>query len=919
MKNTILLILLYFVSTLMYGQDKTGLRGRVLDESDQPLPGATVVIATIKTGTSTNFNGYYELLNLPSEKYIITISFIGYTTLQKEIVLDGSLKILDFNLVPLINKLDEVFISGSSTRSQAKALNQQKNKDNITNIISADQVGKFPDANIGDALKRVPGISMQNDQGEARDIIIRGMAPQLNSVTLNGDRLPSAEGDNRRIQMDLIPSDMIQTIEVNKAVTPDMEGDAIGGSVNLITRSAPNIFKASVTGAFGVNPIRNGANYNISGIVADRILNKKLGYVISTSLNSNDYGSDNVEFEWYQNEDTGDVFIAEHDIRRYDVRRDRMSISLNLDFEADKNNTFYFKSIFNQRKDWENRYKLRYTDMEAEDMFTGTATVERQTKGGIHSNDNRRLEDQSTYKLSLGGEHLIFKNIKLDWKTSFSRAKEERPNERYITFINEELAVTQNFSRNQFPEIVTISEDYNNPLLFQFEEAIEEKQYTRESKINSRINVTIPMKPTGDYQNAIKFGYKFNNKEKLRENDFYRYDDYLQNDLGVSYMNQTKVKDYSLPNFLAGNNYQSGIFTSAEYLGSLNLENGEADWEEFVPENYNADEDIYAVYAMLKQKIGDKLSFIAGLRVENTNIDYTGFSIDVETATSLNDIVTTNGSKSYTNWLPNLQMKYSFFENTIIRGAYTNTIARPNYYDLVPYEEINSDEEEAAFGNPNLEATTSVNLDVMFEHYFSNVGILSGGSFYKNIDAFIYNYTIDQDLIINGVTNTYEVTQSFNGGTAKVYGFEFALQRKLNFLPGFLKNVTLYANYTHTNSETDGIEGREDGLALAGAVENMFNFSLAFENKKVSIRTSLNYAGDYIDEYGDATFEDRYYDEQLFIDVNASYAITKDLRFFGEAKNLTNQELRFYQGVKHQTIQAEFYNFNWNVGLKYNF
>ncbi|UZJ63086.1 TonB-dependent receptor plug domain-containing protein [Sphingobacterium sp. KU25419] len=132
-------------------------------------------------------------------------------------------------------------------RGQAKALNQQKNNQNITNIISSDQVGRFPDANIGDALKRVPGITMQNDQGEARNIIIRGLAPHLNSVTLNGDRIPSAEGDNRNVQMDLIPSDMISTIEVNKTLTPDMDADAIGGSVNLITRASPNGKRLSAT------------------------------------------------------------------------------------------------------------------------------------------------------------------------------------------------------------------------------------------------------------------------------------------------------------------------------------------------------------------------------------------------------------------------------------------------------------------------------------------------------------------------------------------------------------------------------------------------------------------------------------------------------------------------------------------------
>ena len=217
---------------------------------------------------SSDFNGYYELVDLPEGNHPITITFLGYQDIQETISLTDGTHIKNFTLQPKTNELDEVIIKGSIGKGQAKALNQQKNKANITNIISADQVGKFPDANIGDALKRVPGIAMQNDQGEARDIIIRGLSPQLNSVTLNGDRIPSAEGDNRRVQMDLIPSDMIQTIEVNKAVTPDMEGDAIGGSVNLITRSAPSTFRAFLTGSYGQNPVRNSPNYYFSALVA---------------------------------------------------------------------------------------------------------------------------------------------------------------------------------------------------------------------------------------------------------------------------------------------------------------------------------------------------------------------------------------------------------------------------------------------------------------------------------------------------------------------------------------------------------------------------------------------------------------------------------------------------------------------------
>jgi TonB-dependent receptor len=921
MKKIIVLILC-LVSITIYGQNSTGIKGRVLDESNQPLPGATIMISEIKSGTSTDFNGYYEFINVPIGKYIIKISFIGYQTLEKAITIDNQIVVSNYTLSPRTNKLDEIIIVGSIAKGQAKALNQQKSKDNITNVISADQVGKFPDANIGDALKRVPGISMQNDQGEARDIIIRGLAPQLNSVTINGDRIPSAEGDNRRVQMDLIPSDMIQTIQVNKAVTPDMEADAIGGSVNLITRSAPSVFSASVTGSYGVNPIRNNPNYNFSAIVADRVLNKKLGYVVNTSFNSNDYGSDNVEFEWKEKDDK--TYIGEHDIRRYDVKRNRMSASFNLDFVANKKNTFYLKSIYNQRNDWENRYRIRFRKIKAPDANgISKAKVRRQTKGGINNNknDNSRLEEQSTYKLSLGGEHTIFNSIKLKWKTGISKAKENRPNERYIRFKSEDdIDVFQDYSSKRLPALTPTNGDFNDPTKFEFDEATEEIRYTQEKKIGSKVDVTIPLNTFGSYKNSLKFGLKYNNKEKLRDNIFYKYDDYVENDLGISSMDKTTTKDYTLDDFLVGSKYKSGIFTSNEYLGNLNFKNGELALEEFVPENYNADENIYAAYGMLKQKLSDKFSFVTGIRVEKTKIDYTGYAIDVETATTFADVTTTKGSQNYTNWLPNLQAKYKFSENTILRAAWTNTIARPNYYDLVPYQNVNSADEEASFGNPNLKATKSMNFDLMFEHYFANVGILSGGAFYKDIDNFIYNYTSDKDLIIgNNAAKKYEVTQPLNGGTAKIYGIELALQRKLNFLPGFLKNFTVYANYTYTDSETDGIKNRNDGLPLAGAVKNMLNTSLAYETSKLSVRASLNYADDYIYEYDEKAFEDTYYDEQLFLDINASYAITKKFRLFAEAKNLTNQELRFYQGTKNQTKQAEFYNYNWNVGLKYNF
>lgn len=919
MKKIVLSLCFICFTTLLFAQDKGILKGRILDDNNLPLPGATVLIESLKTGTTSNFDGNFTMVNLPVGTYDLTVSYIGFETQNISVeIASGITAEVKVSMVVKTNSLNQVLIFGSLARGQAKALNQQKTNDNITNVVSADQVGKFPDANTGDALKRIPGIAVQNDQGEARDIIIRGLAPQLNSVTLNGDRIPSAEGDNRRVQLDLIPSDMIQTIQVNKAVTPDMEADAIGGSVNLVTRSAPSKLRVSLTGAFGRNPVRESSLYNFSAVAAQRFFNDKLGAVVSASYNSNDYGSDNVEFEW-----DSPTFIKEHDIRRYDVKRIRRSVALNLDWKLDSNNVIEFKSILNHRDDLENRYRLRYKfdDNDTDDTSDDEYKITRQTKGGIDndSNEKRRLERQKMYRVGLNGSHILFKKVQFDWNIGISKASEERPNERYVTYESKQDAatITQQFVNTRTPFFNSTNRMDNNASLFELDEISEERRFTEEEQLSSRLDITIPINTVGTYQNSIKVGYKYQDKDKLRDNTFSEYD--TGDFAAFEFLNNAETADQTIDGYLAGDQYQSGTFATNSFLGNLPLVNGELVLDEFVPENYSANEKISGAYAMLKQQLGDKFSFIAGVRMEHTKIDYTGFQIDVESASSLADVTIINASKKYTNVLPNVQLRYEATKNTILRFAYTNTLARPNYYDIVPYRNINSDDVEAEFGNPELEAAESLNFDVMAEHYFDNVGIISGGFFYKNIDNFIYALTTEQSLTVNGATEIYDVTQPFNGGSAKVYGFEIAFQRKLNFLPSFLKNLTFYGNYTYTNSETDGVVGREDGLELAGAVPNTLNGSLAYETKKLSVRLSLNYADDYIDEYGDDTFEDRYYDSQLFLDFNASYAITKNLRVFGEMKNITNQELRYYQGVKERTMQSEFYDINWNLGLKYNF
>ncbi len=921
------------------------IKGIITDESGLYLPGANIIIESEKKGDISDFNGQFTIVNIPIGKQELKITFIGYQTKTLSVQVNPkSTSFVKIIMNPDLNLLDEVTIA-TSLGGETKALNKQKSNTNITNVISTDQIGKFPDSNIGDAIKRVPGITMQVDQGEARNVIIRGLSPQLNSVTLNGSRIPSAEGDNRNIQMDLIPSDMIQTIEVNKAVTPDLDGDALGGSVNLITRTAPLNFRLSATASSGINFINNKRILNGSFLVGDRSENKNFGWVIAASINDTDFGSHNIESEWdnefeyFNGTDTEKINVTpyskEFQQRDYLVQRIRRSFSANFDYQLNNNNTLFFKSMYNWRDDRENRFRTKYEILDGEDINIGDFTlnnntptrfpveVKKETKGGINNNrnKNRRLEDQRMQNYTLGGDHL-FGKVKADWIASFSKASEERLNERYAGFKSEYI-INNHVSNTKFPLFTAEDKQYANTLSnFEYDEVTEESKYTDEKDFNISTNFQLPAKLFNSEDGFIKFGFKTRLKQKQRENIFFEYD--LEN----NYKTLADVTTINLTNnnFLAGNQYKAGYFASEEWLGNLTLNstiNRELVYDEFLGANYNTNENVYAGYIMSEQRFINKLSILAGIRIEKTQITSTGNIVNYNKDGDYVNHVNTTSKNNYTNFLPSIHLKYDLTPNSIIRLAYTNTIARPNYTDLVPYRNILREDEEIEIGNPNLKPAKSMNFDLMGEHYFSNIGIISAGAFYKKITDFSYVYISEiKNNNLGPNTQGYEVKSPENGENAYILGAELSFQRKLNFLPGFAKNFNIYLNYTYLTSEADGINN-EDGderknMTLPNTAPNMFNGSLGYDDGKFTARVSVNFSDAYIDEIGKNEFYDRFYDQQFFLDLNIGYTFSKNLRFYADFTNLTNQPLRYFQGQQSRTMQAEYYGQKLTFGLKYD-
>ena len=912
MQHVLALLAIVLVTTAAQAAPLRSVSGRVTDATTGvPLPGATVQVLSTSKGTYTRNDGSFTLLGLSTGELRLRVSCLGFAADTVTVTEASSAGFIRVALKTSTISKDQVVVSGELGKGQARALSQQRAGGNITNIVSADQIGRFPDQNIGDAMKRIPGIAVQYDQGEARFGLIRGTPGQFNSVMINGERIPSAEAENRQVQLDLVPADMVRAIEVNKTLTPDMDADAIGGAVNLVTRDAAIGTRGSATLGSGYNFLSGYPMVNGAFIGSTRLFDDKIGLVVSGSYFDHILGSDNIEAIWGEG-DNG-TFLEEFEVRQYDVRRIRRSISAGLDYRFDANNVIRLATIYNTRDDWENRYRLRYIFAEDSDV----TQIRRQTKGGKNGDPTAaaRLEDQRTLNATLSGEHTIANALRLTWSGTLAKASEERPFERYIQFRTRQATTSRDISDPSNP---IVTETGNADLsTFGLHELTEQYGYTEDIDANGRVDVSFNWLE-GDYANIVKAGARFRSKTKNRANNYFEFEP-TANAASFDEMTLQPLADISKDNYLAGP-YRIGQFVDRIQLGSFNLDDASqfdaTDLpEEYAAGNFDATEQIIAGYAMVEQKIGDNIEAIGGVRFESTTNSYNGnqFNIDDESVSPISN------TSSYVNILPSVNMKYTGVDRLVVRAAWTNTLARPNYFDLVPYRIVAFDDGDLSEGNPDLKPTTSMNIDLMAEYYFESIGIVSMGVFSKSIDDFVF--TSRQNGYVDPVSGQTFRTYSkpLNGGSASLMGVETAFQRQLDFLPGVLAGLSIYLNYTYATSTVEGVVGRDgESLPLAGNPNHSLNASLAYEWGNLSLRVAANWTSDYIDEYGDSPFYDRYYDSQLFVDANASYSILPNLRLYVDANNLTNQPLRYYQGVASRVAQAEFYNARFQAGIKFD-
>ncbi|MGQ8919592.1 TonB-dependent receptor [Pseudomonas lundensis] len=790
-----------------------------------------------------------------------------------------------------------------------QALKEQRNSDNIESVVHADGVAQLPDANVAEAVQRLPGISVERDQGEGRFVSVRGLGPDLNSVTINGTLVPSPESARRAVALDVLPSELVQSLSVIKTLTPDMDANSLGGTVDVQSLSAfdhKGLFYTGTSEA-GYNQNTHQTSPKFSGAISDRFSLgdgiDNFGVAAALSWNKRDFGSDNVETggAWDFNDGAR---LNSFEQRVYDISRERTGGGLNFDYKPDDDTQLYLRTLYSRFKDSETRNStsLEFDKPQAAGEL-GKAKAKRKLK--------QREETQEIQSYVFGGERMLGLWT-LSGQAGYSTSSEDSPGHiAGATFKGNSSFPNSGFYDTEKPRPI-IGAGFYDPSNFTLDKVDWEEQDTRDTEKNLRLDLARDYDVEG-YASQVKFGGKVSRRNKDNDLNAWVYKDFDDAGFNDAQLNMTS--------FDKGNvHYQLGQFGPGisggaikDLIGGLNP-GDYYDEQESRANDFKMREDINAAYVMNTVDIDD-WRFIAGMRYEGTEFEAKGTGVR-DGAFEAQDT-----QRDYHHWLPGLHARYQLDKNTQLRAAWTNAVVRPTFGQLAPGFVI--DDDEASFGNPNLKPLESSNFDLGIEHYMGQAGTVSAFLFYKDIKNFVYN----NDLAGSGEWVDFTEAHTYaNGDSAKLYGLELAYSQKFDWLPAPWNGLLLGANTTFSRSSAS-IEGfdqatgrnRKRDIDLPNQSDTVGNLMLGWEDDTLSLRLSANYKSQYLYELAGISDKahDLHVDAQTFVDFSARYSLTKNLQVSFEAQNLTDQPYFVYSGHRRYNNQYEEYGPTYSLGLTF--
>lgn len=867
--------LLFFVSST-FAQGI--LVGVVSDSvSDFSLPGANVSITGTLFGASTDLNGEFRITNIPAGNYDIRITYIGYQTkLISQEIIDGETKALIINLYPEAIE-GEVIVVTAQARGQQQAINQQLASDKIANIVSEQRIQELPDFNAAAALSRLPGISTTKSSGEDSKVIIRGLSPKYNSIEIEGVKLSATGSTNmgltsdynvytpgvsndRSVDLTMVSPYMIRTIAVYKSLTPDMNANSIGGTVNMELREAPEETHYDLLWQQGYTAKSNTYG-NFRAVISGsrRFFNNRLGVYALGNYESYDRNADNLDANYNivaAEDAVGDrpVLVESVTFNRHLETRERFGGNLILDYNLPSGSLKFVNMFARLNSDYtDHRQTINYD----------------QGRLNWRMQDAENIVDQRMHSLKLDYDFNLFT---ADLSASYTGAKNEMENSPVINFgqtggviINKEDSIY-----NRIPEemisLITYQGDDEVTLwsgnLF--------STYYQEENLTFKSDFEFPFNIGSQVSGLFKFGGQFTNKEistdqeapylsfnggggaldptntniqprmiRIIGEDFGLYpnttgfftgdqiintdndlfDAFLDDKYGdVYYVSDSEVLsdiiDYIIgnPTFNAGDDAYSPGNEGGWYDGPYQQ----------LTNDYTYDENYYAGYAMTKVNWWD-IMLLGGVRYEKVESDYFAYNaMDIRNS-QLQRMYDTTSVAENDFLLPMMQVKYSPLDWMDVRYAYTQTLARPDYHRLSPKFTI-TQSNSINTGNPELKPAQAFNHDLNFTFHSNKLGLLTVGAFYKTVEDFVYSarYTINwADHFGTDSLARYTIIDSDGGGInpqgntdytiyrplnnpndAYVKGIEFDFQHNFWYLPRPFNGMVFGLNYTRISSET---------------------------------------------------------------------------------------------------------------------
>lgn len=909
---------LALIGVIASAQGTGSLSGRVTDASTGlSLAGARVTVAGTSLETYTDMAGAYSFSGLPVGAGSVEVSYVGYPALVRPVDINGATRLnVAFNSEAV--ELDKFVIEGSVVGT-ARAINRQRAAATLVNIVASDEIGNFPDQNAAESIQRIPGVSLYRDQGEGRYIVLRGLNYTFTSVKVNGGSFAGADLGERATALDVIPADALAAIEVTKVPTPDMDGEGLGGQVNIRTKSPfeNDGFAASFTaqGQYADQSGKYSSKFN--GYVSQRFGgDKQYGLLVAPTWQSRKFGSHNYETggAWVHPDDNGTAFYTAEalEFRDYVITRDRYGVTAAFEARPDAGTVFYVHGGHNRFTDTESRH-LTIFDFTEGTLDTSSVTANSATYTGLRRFGRRlriREKDQEVSSLVAGLEKQSGA-WKLDFMAGYTKGEERRPDE-----------LTARFRRNTRDAVIRYDTDgpyvlgvtqlagasFLEPSSYAFQRVDLVNETGSETEGNFGFNARHDFTGSPAF---VKFGGFLRTKEKEAEGEAFEL-----TGAPATFTFANLVEPASDYPYLRVPRISTAAVREAFYSNRSGF-TGDRLFEDSEFEDFSLQEDVLAGYAMGGTTFG-RFNVLGGVRVERTEFETTGNELDLvnETATRR------TASRSYTNVLPGVHLRYDASKALVFRASWSNSLARPSFGDTAFRSLVNSDDLEVTRGNPGLEALEATNWDASVEYYLPSLGVVSAAVFHKQVENFSYEYEADP-IELNG--EMYDLTTYANGSDGSITGVELAYQQQLRFLPAPFDGLGLMANVTFLDSEATYPTRPGENVPFIGQSDRTGNVGLTYEKRGLFLRLALNFRTERLREdepLGGEAWQDLYVDDFKQLDFTARYKLGRNWELYGEVLNITDEPFRVFlkspgANQPDRLGQVEEYGWSANFGLRW--